>query len=130
MTANMQKTKKNHSNSYLSPAVVPTGFILSLLLLLLTVSFFFINPLPLGTGSSVSLRRTVVLGKRTVCARNLSFVVFVRFVITFDPGGPPLALVFNDICPLLFDVDVSILADASKELIIPLVAVVGPLINE
>jgi len=100
---------------------------LSLLLLLLTVSFFFINPLPLGTGSSVSLRRTVVLGKRTVCARNLSFVVFVRFVITFDPGGAPLTLVFNDKCPLVFDVDVSILADASNELFAPLFVV--PLIK-
>ncbi len=45
-----------------------------------------------------------------------------------DPGGAPLVLVFNDACPLLFDVDVSILADASKELFTPFI--VGPLINE
>ena len=36
---------------------------------------------PPGTGSSVSRRRTPEPGKRTVCARNLSFVVFVRFVM-------------------------------------------------
>jgi hypothetical protein len=34
--------------------------------------------------------------------------------MTFDPGGAPLILFFNVVCPLLCDVDVSILADASK----------------
>ena len=88
--------------------------------MLLIESFFFIDPLALGTGSNVSLRRTAVFGKRTVCARALSLAVFVRFVIAFDPGGPPLVLVFNAECPLVFEVDVSILAEASNALLTPL----------
>jgi len=121
----MQRKENNHSNTYESPAVVLTGLVLSLLFV---DSSGFIDSVPLELGSNVSLRRAAGLVTRTVCARIFSLVVFVRFVITFDPGGTPLVLVFNVKCPLLFDVDVSILAAASKELGIPFAVV--PLINE
>ena len=59
---------------------------------------------PPGTGSIVSRRRTPVAGKRTVCERSLSIagvrllLLDVEVVIADDPGGPPLALVFSDVC--------------------------------
>ncbi len=121
----MQRKENNYSNTYESPAVVLTGFVLSLLVV---DSSVFIDSVPLELGSNVSLRRPAALFKRTVCARILSLVVFVRFVITLDPGGTPLVLVFNVKCPLLFDVDVSILAAASNGLGTPFAVV--PLINE
>jgi hypothetical protein len=104
-----------HANRKKDPYVSPADVLLSA---------FLIDPPP-GTGSNVSRRRTPGPGKRTVCERSLS-TVFVRFVIEFDviideTGGPPLALVFNNICGLLlFDVDASILDDVSAELLTPL----------
>lgn len=108
--------------SYLSAVLVTRGF----LSLLLIESFFLMDRLLLGADSCVSLERTAVLGKRTVCGRVFSLTIFVRLVIAFDvDGAPPLAVVFN---AFVLDVDVSILADASKLLLTPLLAV--PLIEE
>ncbi len=80
------------------------------------------------TGSIVSRRRTPGPGRRTVCERILSAVVARVDVVNDEPGGPPLVLVFNIKCWLLFAVDVSILDDVIRELFTPWLVV--PLIAE
>lgn len=112
----MQQQNKQYLCTYLSPGLVPEFLILSLLL---NASPFFIDPPSLGTGSSVSLRRTAELGKRTVCARYLS-VGILRFGIALTTCATPLALVF--------EVDVSTLPVVTKELGTPFVGV--PFTNE
>ena len=68
------------------------------------LSIFLIPPAPPppGTGSIVSRRRTPEPGRRTVCERSLS-TVFVRPLaeleeIIAETGGPPLALLFSNMC--------------------------------